>query len=198
MFIAFEGIDGSGKTTQALLLTGALTSAGRGVLMTAEPSKGPYGAQIRALPARLNPEEEERLFRRDRADHVRRVIRPALLAGKIVITDRYYYSSAAYQGARGLDPEEIIRVNQTFAPTPDLTFVLHISVDAALRRIHTCRKQAPSIFEKREDLLRTLTVYEGFTSPEIVRVSAERSQEEVSGLIAEKVFERLSGRNCRK
>lgn len=194
MFIAFEGIDASGKTTQALLLTSALTRAGCGVLLTAEPSKGPYGAQIRALSARLNPEEEERLFRKDRADHVERVIRPGLLSGMIVITDRYYYSSAAYQGARGLDPEEILRVNRMFAPTPDITFILDISVDAALRRILTCRKEAPSIFERREDLVGTIAVYESFTGPEIIRIPAERPQREVSDQIAEQVWDRLLGR----
>lgn len=121
-FIVLEGIDGSGKTTQARWLAEALRQKGYEVVLTREPSDGPLGRRLRrylaASPRRLSSELELAWFLADRRDHVETIIRPALEQGKVVISDRYYYSSAAYQGARGLDPEAILRLNEAFAPGP--------------------------------------------------------------------------------
>lgn len=108
--IAFEGIDGTGKSTQLKLLATFLRQRGQLVLETKEPTDGPVGQQIRALfhnRKSLSLDEELELFIEDRRMHVLQHILPALEQGAFVLTDRYYYSTAAYQGARGADPELI-------------------------------------------------------------------------------------------
>ncbi|MEJ5330677.1 MAG: dTMP kinase [Desulfobaccales bacterium] len=174
-FIVLEGIDGSGKTTQAWLLAEALRLKGYEVVLTREPSDGPLGRWLRrylaASPRRLSPELELAWFLADRCEHVANLIRPALEQGKIVISDRYYYSSAAYQGARGLDPEAIIVLNEAFAPRPDLVFLLELPVAEALRR----RQQSAGVrqlSEAREYLERVQACYERFQGPHLVRLNA--------------------------
>ncbi|MBU4231991.1 MAG: dTMP kinase, partial [Proteobacteria bacterium] len=112
VLLALEGVDGCGKSTQAGLLATALRERGLEVVLTCEPTDGPLGQQIREYfqgPTRyLSAKEELNLFMADRREHVEKVINPALAEGKIVITDRYYYSSVAYQGALGLDPDRIL------------------------------------------------------------------------------------------
>ena len=112
--IAFEGIDGTGKTTQIELLAEVLRQRGLRVVATREPTDGQYGRKIRQLYKNrksVTPEEELNLFLHDRREHVVQVIAPALASGKVVLTDRYYYSTAAYQGAAGHDPQKIIAAN---------------------------------------------------------------------------------------
>jgi dTMP kinase len=186
LFIVFEGIDGAGKSAQAQLLALKLRADGTEVLVTAEPSDGPVGAMIRNLTCRPEVSEEERLFRDDRRDHVGRAILPAIASGTTVICDRYVYSSAAYQGARGLDPADILRAN-AFAPRPDLVFILELPVEEALSRIRSSRKTACSIFEEIENLKRVAEIYSGFQGPEIRRIDALRPLEEVGRAIADHV-----------
>lgn len=109
LLIAFEGIDGTGKTTQIELLAEILRQRGLSVVATREPTDGQYGRKIRELYKNrksVTPEEELALFLDDRREHVAQVIAPALASGKVVLTDRYYYSTAAYQGAAGHDPQK--------------------------------------------------------------------------------------------
>ena len=104
--VAFEGLDGSGKSTQVELLVAALRRAGLDPLVTREPTNGEYGRRIRDMAARGSPpppEEELRWFVEDRREHAQHVLRPALAQGRVVVTDRYTLSSVAYQGARGLE-----------------------------------------------------------------------------------------------
>jgi len=158
---ALEGLDGCGKSTQLALLAQALEARGVPVVSTREPSDGPHGRRIRAMLRRrdeLSPQEELALFHADRRDHAARVILPALAAGKVVLTDRYFVSTAAYQGARGFDPEVILRENESFAPIPDAVFLLDVDVDEALRRITEGRGEAPNDFERREALVRVARV----------------------------------------
>ncbi len=119
-----------------------------------EPTNGPAGRALResATHGRLSLEEELELFCRDRAEHVEQVIRPALAAGKIVLLDRYYLSTAAYQGARGADPAAIIARNEEFAPRPDLVLLLDVDPGSGLGRVRG-RGDVPDAFE-REDALR--------------------------------------------
>ena len=109
MLIVFEGIDGTGKSTQVRLLAQALEERGLTVVTSREPTDGPFGQKLRLsmITGRLSPEEELALFHEDRRDHVEHLILPALEAGKVVILDRYFFSTMAYQGARGFDDGSI-------------------------------------------------------------------------------------------
>lgn len=140
-FISFEGIDGSGKTTQLRLLANYLQQAKCDVLLTREPGGTPVGNRLRGalLDAHeeVDPLTELLVFAADRAQHVRRVLRPALNAGRIVFSDRYADATAAYQGAgRGFSPEliaEIIRL-ATEGLKPDLTILFDLSVEDSTAR----------------------------------------------------------------
>ena len=131
-FVAFEGGEGTGKTTQIRFLADVLTVAGHDVLCTREPGGTTVGAQIRKVllhGEHVDPRAEALLFAADRAHHVNTLIRPALNAGRTVITDRYIESSVAYQsGARGLDADDIRYLSRwaTQGLTPDLTILLDL------------------------------------------------------------------------
>lgn len=160
LFIVLEGIDGTGKSTQVGLLADWFRSQGREVIASKEPTDGPWGREIRATGAtgRLSPEEELELFLHDRREHVEQLIAPALAAGKVVILDRYYFSTMAYQGCRGFDPAEIRRRNEAFAPVPDLLFILDLDVDTALSRIGG-RGDTANEFEKHDALTKCREIF---------------------------------------
>jgi dTMP kinase len=178
MFIVFEGIDGSGKSTQARLLSDFFESRGIPFILTHEPSDGIIGQKLRSLASRLKPEEESRLFLEDRVDHVKTVISPAMKAGQHVICDRYYYSSAAYQGALGLDPVEVIDYNRSMVPEPDVVFLMVVSVETALRRIGQSRSEGFSVFEKRNGLEAVSGIYDTFKDDVIKRIDGEQTESE--------------------
>ena len=144
LLVAVEGIDGAGKTTQVHLVRSRLEARGWPVVTSKEPTDGPWGRKIRATAStgRLSPEEELNAFLADRREHVDQLIRPSLAAGRIVILDRYYFSTIAYQGIRGRDPEELRALNESFAPRPDLLVVLDIDPERALGRIQGRGDQA--------------------------------------------------------
>lgn len=159
-FIVIEGIDGTGKSTQVQRLAGWLRGKGHEVVTSREPTSGPWGTKLResASTGRLSPEDELQYFLNDRQQHVEELISPSLAAGKIVILDRYYFSTMAYQGARGFDATEIRTKNEAFAPVPDLLLILDLEVDAALTRIGA-RGDTANEFEKRENLERCRSVF---------------------------------------
>jgi dTMP kinase len=140
MFVSFEGLDGSGKTTQAELLRAFLAERGRDVVATREPGGTQLGERVRALlldGGSISPWAEAALFAAARAELADRVIRPALDRGADVVCDRYIDSSLAYQGlARGLGLERILDLNRSVTGDlfPDLTFVLLIDPDEAATR----------------------------------------------------------------
>ena len=140
MFISFEGQDGSGKTTQAGLLAAWLTEHEHEVISTREPGGTPIGEAIRDVVLHgleMTPWTEAALFASARAEHVQRVIRPALERGAWVVCDRYVDSSLVYQGiARGLGVEEVLQLNRmvTGGLMPARTFVLVLGADAARGR----------------------------------------------------------------
>lgn len=160
MFIVFEGIDGTGKSTQARLLATHFRENGRDVIISREPTDGPHGTLLRssASTGRLSPRQELETFIMDRRQHVAELIIPSLEAGKTVILDRYYFSSMAYQGARGFDPSEIRRENESFAPIPDLLFILDLDVETALLRIGN-RGDNANEFEQRANLTRCREIF---------------------------------------
>jgi dTMP kinase len=140
MFVTFEGVDGSGKTTQTRLLAEQLRAEGRDVVETREPGGTPLGERIRELllqSERVAPWAETRLFAAARAQLVADVIRPALAGGSDVVCDRYIDSSLAYQGiARGLGVDRVLELNLlvTGGLLPDQTFLIDIPVEEAARR----------------------------------------------------------------
>jgi dTMP kinase len=140
MFITFEGVDGSGKTTQAALLAEALKAEGREVVATREPGGTELGERVRELllgGAAMAPWAEASLFAAARAQLVDDVIRPALARGADVVSDRYIDSSLAYQGiARGLGVERVLELNllATGGLLPDVTFLLLLSPEQAAER----------------------------------------------------------------
>ena len=141
MFVSFEGLDGSGKTTQLRLLAERLAAEGRDVLMTREPGGTDLGEAIRDLVlhgGNVAPWAEAALYAASRAQHVEEVIRPALARGAIVLCDRYLDSSVAYQGvARGLGLERVLELNLAAVGglLPDLTLLLQVDPAVAESRM---------------------------------------------------------------
>lgn len=138
-FITFEGGEGSGKSTQVALLAERLRAAGIETVVTREPGGTPLGEEIRALVLAAAPEPltELLLFAAARAEHVGKVIRPALDAGTWVVCDRFMDSTRVYQGLLGEAPSDLIATleTRTVAPTyPDLTFVLDLAADDGRKR----------------------------------------------------------------
>ena len=171
LFIVIEGIDGTGKSTQARRLGEWLASQGREVVLSREPTAGPWGQKVResAATGRLSREDELEYFLNDRREHVAELIAPSLAAGKIVVLDRYYFSTMAYQGARGFDPAEIRRKNEEFAPVPDLLLIMDLAVDAALERIGA-RGDTANEFEKRDNLERCREIFLSLKDESFARV----------------------------
>jgi len=204
LFIAIEGLDGSGGTTQTQLLADWLRSRGHSeVLTTAEPSTGPVGAFIRQA---LDPSQPEScigdgvlpyLFAADRRDHIDREIVPALQRGAVVITDRYYHSSLAYQSlAIGLP--EVAALNDRFQ-MPDVTVFLHLEPEECLARIQR-RGQTMERFEALDRLRQISDAYEAVIvhcrakGERIERVSASGTPQEVHQAIQQHVIDAQQAR----
>lgn len=189
VLVAFEGIDGAGKTTQARLLRERLVEAGFDVVSTKEPTNGPHGQAIRASAqnGRLPVEEELRLFMLDRQEHVEQLIKPAVQRGDIVIVDRYYLSTVAYQGARGMDPEELRLMNEAIAPVPDLLVILDVEPDVGLARIRG-RGDEADLFENRDALAASRAIFNTMTGSHVLRLDAGYPIEELAGIIAERLW----------
>jgi dTMP kinase len=168
--IVFEGIDGTGKSTQCKLLAKSLTERDILNIALAEPTQGTWGTKIRRLLSGgrqgISPQEELSWFVNDRKEDIELNIMPALQDNKVVLMDRYYFSTAAYQGALGLDPEQIRLENETFAPIPDRVLIFLTSPETCLERIESSRDQK-SMFEKLDYLQNVQKIFKSFAGPNI-------------------------------
>lgn len=185
LLIALEGIDGTGKSTLQTALAEALSAAGWTVCCSREPTAGVHGQRLReaARVQRLAPEEEVELLLADRREHVEQLIAPALARGEAVILDRYYYSTAAYQGAAGLDPAELIKLNETIAPRPDLVVILDLPPEQALQRI-AGRGEATDEFERIDNLRRARAIFLALKGPQFLVLDArERTEASVAAVL---------------
>jgi len=163
-FIVFEGLDGSGQSTQSKLLKEFLTKKRHQVLLTKEPTiDSQAGKKIRKIldkKKKIPAAELQKLFVRDRKEHLENLILPALKKRKIVISDRYFFSTFAYGTASGLDLGWLIKMNSRFL-LPDLTLLLKVSPQVCIDRIEK-RGDARTLFEKKEQLKKVWQVYKLF------------------------------------
>lgn len=201
LFIALEGVDGAGTTTHTALLTEALRKRGLPIHSTREPSDGPIGVLIRqflsgrcvipgvngARPPSWNT--MALLFAADRLDHIEAEVGPNLMDGVTVITDRYDYSSIAYQSISAGGGEDVVNWVSTLnqhARRPDLTIVLDLAPETAAKR-RAQRNRSQELYETPELQVQLADFYrkieEHFPADNIVHVSAEGSVEEVAAAI---------------
>jgi dTMP kinase len=196
ILVALEGIDGTGKSTQARRLATLLSKPGYAVTLLCEPTLSPWGRRIREATTAgygvLAPSQELELFLQDRRYDVAAHITPALAARQLVLMDRYYFSTIAYQGAWGIDPEHIRRLNEAFAPVPDLVLVLMIPPAQALERIRQARGQTDDVFEREDHLTKVDRVYRTLMGPQVHSVDANQPIEVVTAVMQQKIQETLS------
>ncbi len=182
LLIVFEGIDGTGKSTQCGLLAKSLTDRDVPNIALAEPTRGTWGTKIRRLLSEgrqgISPQEELSWFVNDRREDIELNIMPALQDNKVVLMDRYYFSTAAYQGALGLDPDQIRLENETFAPIPDRVLIFLTSPETCLERIESSRDQK-SAFEKLDYLQNVQKIFKSFEGSNIRFIDSVGSLSEV-------------------
>ena len=180
VLVNLEGIDGCGKSTQSKLLREKLEGEGEKVIILKEPTKRPHGQKLwDVLHGKKKASNEEilELFVLDRKQHVEEKIQPALDDGTMILMDRYYYSSMAYQVAGGIDVEDI-RKKHAFAPKPDVVLIFDLPVSVALERVkgHSDADE----FEKDEHLEKVREAYLDLENDPLVRiVDATGTPEEI-------------------
>lgn len=182
-FIVFDGLDGSGQSTQTSLLRDFLVEKGYQVIITKEPTlDSEAGKKIRQIldeKIKIEPDKFQELFAQDREEHLEKVVIPALKKGKWVISDRYFFSSFAFGASDGLDFDWLIKINDNFL-LPDRTFILKVQPEVCLDRIDK-RGTAKTLFEKKEKMVKIWAVYETFPKrfPETAIIDGEKTIPEV-------------------
>ena len=180
LFICIEGLDASGKTTHAHRLVRDLQKRGFDAIYTTEPSAGEIGKFIRTYVLerrkRVPSVVEALLFAVDRVNHVEKEIKPALQEGKIVVSDRYVYSSLAYQGATGLDIKWIEKINELALP-PDLAIYINVPAEIVVRRLRGRR----SVMEKLKIQRKVREAYMRLVkNGSLIPIDGDRRKDEVS------------------
>ena len=186
-FIVIEGLDGSGKTTQAKLIAARL-SRSHNAIYTAEPSQGKIGTYIREAclygENRLLKTVEALLFAADRIEHVEHEIKPALAKGRLVLSDRYVYSSLAYQGSAGLSTAWISEINK-HALKPDFAVFIDVLPEDVLQRLRRRR----SVMENLETQRKVREIYMQYVEKgELSRINGNKSMKEVAEELAATVL----------
>lgn len=182
-FIIFEGLDGSGQSTQVNLLKEYFEKRGFRVFATKEPTKTSSVAQeIRDVLEKrkeISGDNLQKLFVQDRKEHLEKEILPALERGEMVVCDRYFFSTFAFGTAAGLDLEWLIKLNNDFL-LPDLSFILKVSPDVCLERI-TKRGTEKTLFEVKEKMYKIWAVFEKLVSrfENVFLIDGEKSIPEV-------------------
>lgn len=185
ILVVLEGIDGSGKTTQARSLLRRLRYRGYDTVFLREPTRGKWGREIKRLATRadsLTPVEELELFVKDRRENVAKNLVPALKKGRVVVLDRYYFSTIAYQGAKGIDLRKIRRRNEAFAVRPDLVIILDVEAAAGLARI-AGRKTRDELFEREDYLVRVGEIFRGFKGPRFFHLDGRGDRRQIGQAI---------------
>ena len=206
MFITFEGVEGSGKSTQAKLLAELLTQIGHKVTLTREPGWGKLGELIRKIileerDLELDAFSELCLFCADRAQHVRDFIKPRLNEGEIVICDRYFDSTVVYQGyGRKLDKRLVAKVAKasTLDLIPDITFLLNLPVREGLSRLQTrgeTTKMDEEPVEFHEMIRQGYMLIARRETDRIKKINADREILEIHSDIRSIVLENISSEN---
>lgn len=193
-FIVFEGIDGCGKSTQVSSLVDAISAAGHETLATFEPTNGTYGQQIRhnaRAGKHIDPEIELSWFEQDRHEHLENVVEPALKEGCVVVCDRYYLSTVAYQGARDLDWEQILESNAAAFLAPDLVLLIEMDLDQSQERLSQRSGPAEPTFENRSFQGRVDAIFKSLSLPYIERIDGSGTPEEVHQRVCDIVRTRL-------
>lgn len=203
ILVVIDGIDGVGKTTQANLLRESLKLANIDAVLSKEPTSGQWGQVIRdsSIKGRLPLEQETEYFIKDRQEHINDLIRPSLVAGKVVILDRYYYSTISYQGARGANVSDVRKRIEGLAIRPDIAFILNCDVTVALDRIKVSRGDIPNEFEKADYLKEVRAIFLSLCNiePEIVKINSHNSIGHVHKIIFDKFVQGpLKNKLCRK
>ena len=190
--IVFEGIDGTGKSTQCKEMEVYLNKIGIPVSRFREPTDGVWGQKIRKIltvgRGDVTREEELSWFIEDRREDVKNNINPSLSANKVVLLDRYYYSTAAYQGALGLDPDSILRENENFAPIPDRAYIFTAPPEECLARIESSRDSYSS-FEKLEYLKQVQKIFDSFQGTNIKNIKSSGTIEDIHAQLCKDVHQ---------
>lgn len=192
-FIAFEGLDGSGSSTQVELLVKNLNKSGHAAFVTKEPTNNIVGGLLRGLLTKewqTSSEGFQLLFAADRAHHLKREILPAVEGGKIVVTDRYLFSTIAF-GSIDLPREWLEQLNSRF-PIPDITFLIKVAPKVCLLRIGKAARPGLEFFEEQEKLEKTWQTYESLAKDpknKIRIIDGERSVEVIEKEISDIVKE---------
>ena len=182
-FIVFEGLDGSGQSTQSNLLKNFLIKKKIKVILTKEPtSVSQAGKKIKAILSekiKIDPKKLQKLFAEDRKWHLENIIIPSLKKNKWVISDRYFFSSFAYGASEGIDLRWLIKINKNFL-FPDLTFILKVKPQICILRIEK-RGAEKTFFEKKEKLEKVFSIYKTFPNKfrNIVLINGEKKKQEV-------------------
>jgi dTMP kinase len=196
-YVIFEGIDGSGKSSQIKRLATFMKEAlgpDREVLQLFEPTNGPYGQEIRKRAGQgpeMTVEEELDLFLRDRKEHVEKTLAPALLEGACILQDRSFYSTVAYQGSHEQSTrslKELLALND-FAPRPDLVVLLDIPAELGLKRVK--QRGKADAFEKLERQKRVRQNFLDMADDRFLVVDGTLGAEEISEVINHRVEDML-------